>query len=188
MGKKMIMVLQVWGLVMLVFTRLALAGGTITNTANLDYKDASGGTYTITDSCNLLLKTPPNIVIEKRGRNISRNGTYTDSVVGTSTEIVEYQVILKNTGEETARFVVMMDTLPAGITFQPDAYGSGKGIKVDDVAQTNQYEPADDKANHGKMPKTIIAGKNEGGDNGNTVEITVDSGKSVIILYRVKID
>ncbi len=188
MGKKMIMMLYVWGVVMLIFTKLALAGGTTTNTANLNYKDGSGGTYTATDSCDLILKTPPNIIIEKRGRNITRNGTYTDSVVGTSTEIVEYQVILKNTGEETARFVVMLDTLPVGVTFQPDAYGTGTGIKVDNIAQTNQYEPADDKANYGKMSKTIIAGKNEAGDNGNTVEITVESGISVTILYRVKID
>ncbi|MEK7814153.1 MAG: hypothetical protein AAB296_10365 [Candidatus Desantisbacteria bacterium] len=184
MGKKMIMVLGV----VLIFTKLASAGGTITNTANLDYNDASGGTYTTADSCDLILKTPPNIVIEKRGRNITRSGTYTDIVVGTSTEIVEYRVILKNTGEETARFIIMMDTLPVGVTFQPDAYGTDMGIKVDDIAQTNQYEFADDKANYGKMPKTIIVGKNEGEDNGNAVEIAIDSGISVIILYQVKID
>lgn len=169
-------------------TASSMAAGTITNTAEVGYKDAGGDTYTASDTCALTVMVPPNIAIEKNGWNVTQEvtPTYTDPVAGSPGDVIEYQVVLTNDGEDTAKFVVMMDALPDSVTFQVDAYGTGKGIKVDGLAQTNAQ--GDDKANYDGGANTVTVGKNEASDNGNTTEITIDGGASVTILYRVEID
>ncbi len=164
--------------------RLSIAEGTITNTANLVYKDNLGGTYTGVDTC-VLKKLIVKVEIDKKARNITKRGTgteYYDPENGVAGDIIEYRVVLSNTGEDIARYVVMTDTLPGTVTYQAGS------IKVDGVIQTDQYEPPDDKANYGKIERTITVGKNEAGDNGNGIELSINSGNSVTILYRVKID
>jgi len=180
MGKKILLVVS---LVVLCWLPGIEAASTITNTADLVYSDYLGGTYTDAGTCTLV-KMVIKVVIKKQARNITRGGTYTDIAKGLSNDVIEYCVLLTNTGQDAAGTVTIADTLPTDVTFQPDSYGSGTGIKVDGTAQTNAKDA--DKANYSGGKITV--GKNEAGDNGNQGTISIPGGGKVTILYQVKIN
>ncbi|MDI6752272.1 MAG: hypothetical protein QME07_05370 [bacterium] len=180
MGKRILLGV---GLLVVCWLSRAEAASPIINTADLTYSDQFSGTYTGFGSCTLI-KIIVNVSIKKQARNITRGGTYTDIAIGQAGDMVEYRIILENTGSDETGTVTVADSLPPGIVFQPDSYGTGTGIKVDGVAQTNVKDV--DKANYESGKITV--GKNEAGDNGNQGVISIPGSGKVNILYQVKIE
>lgn len=179
-------IIKMWGMgiLTLVIPLLANAAGTITNTANLEYKDPGGGTYTAVGICAIRKIGTVNVTIVKGAWNITRRGTHTTTYFGTETgvagDVVEYQVKLENIGEDTAKYVVLRDTLPNGVTYATGTIRFGTESLTDDRN--------DDKGNYGTSTNTISVGENEAKDNGNIGEITIPGGKEVYIYYRVRVD
>lgn len=151
----------------------------IQNTANLGYKDASNNDYSDSDQATVNKLSLANATIAKKVRNVSKGEqSFAQSTDGTSGDSIEYQLTLSNAGEDTATWIVVTDTLPAGITYSPGT------IKVDGGSQTDAS--GDDKANF--IASTITVGRNQAGNNGNLTQITIHGGRNVVILYQAAIN
>ncbi|MDI6794669.1 MAG: isopeptide-forming domain-containing fimbrial protein [bacterium] len=151
----------------------------IQNTANLGYKDASNNDYSDSDQATVNKLSLANATIAKKVRNVSKGEqSFAGSTDGTSGDSIEYQLTLSNAGEDTATWIVVTDSLPAGITYRPGT------IKVDGGSQTD--DSGDDKAKF--SASTITVGRNQAGDNGNLTQITIPGGGSVTILYQATIN
>ncbi len=180
MSKKILLFIAVVIMSGLFIPVSAKAAGIITNKANLAYSDPSGGTYTAVGSCSIRKIGTVNVTIAKSSRNIERRGTGTE-YFGTETsiggDIVEYRIILENTGEDTAVYVVLKDSLPGSVTYQAGSIRIGTRTLTDDQDA--------DESNYSNG--TITTGKDEGETTGNGAGITLDGGAKVEIYYWVRI-
>jgi uncharacterized repeat protein (TIGR01451 family) len=167
------------GLILLVpFT--ATAASTITNTANLEYKDLSGGTYTDTGTCTVRKVPPPEVVITKKVRNITQHGTgtqYFDAETALANDLLEYKITLENKGGDMATFIVVKDTLPDDVIYATGSLRLGTRTLTD--AQDN------DEGNY--ADGTVIIGRDEQGTTGNLSGISLNAGAKIEIYYRVRI-
>ncbi|MEW6608225.1 MAG: hypothetical protein AB1414_12405 [bacterium] len=175
-------IIKLFGLVVLtlLIPLSANAVGTITNTAELEYKDLSGGTYTDTGTCTIRKLGTVNVTIVKTSRNITRRGTgteYFDTETGIAGDLIEYKITLENQGEDMATFTVVKDTLPDDVIYATESIRLGTRTLTD--AQN------DDEGNF--TNETIIIGRDEEGTTGNLAGISLNGGAKIEIYYRVRI-
>jgi uncharacterized repeat protein (TIGR01451 family) len=150
----------------------------ILNTAKLSFQDGSGNIHTNEASATLEKLSPAKIEVVKKLRNLTRKEeVFNQTTKGAPGEIIEYQIEIKNIGEDKARYIVIEDQLSEGIIFI-----SGS-ITVNGSTQTDKRD--DDYANFSN--NKIIIGKNKEGTNGNLTEITLSSNQTLTITYKVKI-
>ncbi|MEW6102585.1 MAG: hypothetical protein AB1630_02005 [bacterium] len=119
----------------------------------------------------------PYVTIKKEVRNITRNTGYEENIDGIAGDRLEYRLVLTNTGNKTANFVVVIDVLPDGVVYEANS------IKIDDKSQTDECDS--DKANF--ISNTITIGKDKGETTGNGEEISIPPSGTVTILYQVRI-
>lgn len=75
----------------------------------------------------------PSLEITKLVRNISQNSGESDTVAARPSEIVEFSIRVKNTGNANATNVRVWDSLPAGLTYQTGSSTHGDGIVTSDI-------------------------------------------------------
>jgi uncharacterized repeat protein (TIGR01451 family) len=168
-----------FGLILLV-PLTATSASTITNTANLEYKDLSGGTYTDTGTCTIVKKVGPKVVITKKVRNITQHGTgtqYFDIETALANDLLEYQITLENQGDDMATFTVVKDTLPDDVIYATESIRLG----------THTLTDAQDEDEGNYADGTIIIGRDEQGTTGNLSGISLNAGAKIEIYYRVRI-
>ncbi|EYF00447.1 isopeptide-forming domain-containing fimbrial protein [Chondromyces apiculatus] len=95
-------------------------------------------------------------------------------------DVLEYTIVVTNTGDDAAANVVVSDPLPTGVTFQ-----AGSLVVVDGATNTPQTDQAgDDRAEHDAGTVTFRVGAGANGTQGGTLAI----GESATVRFRVTLD
>ena len=89
--------------------------GTITNTATVSANNAPSVSDTATVNLQQVSQNT-NLDITKDVRNFSDNTSFSDSTNADNGEQVEYRIVVRNTGNHTARNVRINDSNPSGLT------------------------------------------------------------------------
>lgn len=92
--------------------------GVITNTATADASNTAPVSDTASVNVTVGPVTPTTITLEKTVRNPDRGqNNYVDSVTAQQNDVVQYRVVVRNTGNTTALNVVLRDPLVNGLQF-----------------------------------------------------------------------
>jgi uncharacterized repeat protein (TIGR01451 family) len=136
------------------------------NAASL-FMSASANGYTITR-----IKAP---VMEMK-KTVAKIGLGARSRPG---DTLEYTITYTNKGSGSSNVVMISDVVPANTTFLADAYASGKGVKLNNVAKTNT----------GSDDEVTVSGNTISVDLGTVgSQLMNDSNYTGTIKFQVKIN
>lgn len=139
--------------------------------------DASAADYPAeADRTETLTTERPTLEAVKSVRNVTASGTFADTATGDAGDVIEFRVVISNTGTAPLFDLSITDTLPAGLT----------AVAFDADTLDNDGDGAADEASEGDIDGQVLTF--DTAEAGGTQFDALAAGGAVTLLYRAAVD
>lgn len=139
--------------------------------------DASAADYpTEVDRTETLTTERPVLEVVKSVRNVTTSGAFADTATGDAGDVIEFRVVISNTGTAPLFDLSITDTLPAGLT----------AVAFDTDTLDNDDDGATDEASEGDIDGQDLTF--DTAESGGTQFDALGAGGAITLLYRATVD